>query len=458
MARRWLKAFEERVRTGRSKLDGKTFQNLLMYAAYQALRYIAPVVLTPFLAHALHKEQFADLVVLNSCIWTSTVFMEFGFYLYGVSKTAAAASREELSRTVTAITAGKILLAPIALLAYVALAGGAGLLARNPTIVAIGALSAIGYGGSFAWFFQGQQRGGTAVLTEAVPQGIYYALVLIFVRGPGDLWLAALTQTIPPLISISVSFLLVHRSGLLGRFDFSAVRCVMSEALPYFVERFCFTLYTAITPALVAVLSIASQAAYYSIGDRFSQFLGTLSIPIFQAVVPFVAKTVRRQGGGWRLSLSLVAAVTVFVGASAVVTFLAAGLVITRFFSSDFAPAIVVARICCVNSVIAVLGMAFANLVIIPRNAARVMIWSSTAALIVGMAAQVIWVPTYGAVGAAFSRGASETIVTIVLGIVVIQMIMRDMKARLPLQERPLGAVAPVFPSLQVGPEGTRLD
>ena len=60
-------------------LDRKASKNLLMYAAYQALRYVAPIVLTPFLAHALLRKQFADLVILNSCIWTSTVFMEFGF-------------------------------------------------------------------------------------------------------------------------------------------------------------------------------------------------------------------------------------------------------------------------------------------------------------------------------------------------------------------------------------------
>lgn len=411
-------------------LDRKTSKNLAMYAAYQGLRYVAPVILTPFLAHSLHRQQFADLVILNSCIWTSTVFMEFGFYLYGVSKTAATCSREELSRIVTAISFGKTMLAPLALLAYLGIAGWAGLLVRNPQVVVIGALSAIGYGASFAWFFQGQQRGGTAVMTEAIPQAIYYVLVLMLVRGPGDLWLAALTQAIPPVVSLGAAVTLIGRSGLFGRFDLSAIRLVMFEALPYFVERFCFTLYTAVTPALVAVLSVASQAAFYSIGDRFAQFLGTLSIPIFQATIPLVSKTVRREGGGWRLSLGLVAAITLFVGLAAAGTFAAAGSLVTRFFSSDFQPAIVVSRLCCANAAIAVVGMAFANLVLIPRNAARVLMWSSSAALVFGLVAQIILVPHYGAVGAALSRGVSETIVAGVLGTVALRMLMKDIKPR----------------------------
>ena len=413
---------------GRSVLDSRTSKNLVMYAVYQALRYVAPIVLTPFLARTLHREQFGDLAVLNSCIWTSTVFMEFGFYLYGVSKTAAAASREELSRTLTSITLCKAMLAPVALAAYVGLAAWTGLLFRNPQVVAIGALSAIGYGASFAWFFQGQQRGGTAVMTEAIPQAIYCALVLMLVRGPGDLWLAALTQTVPPVISLAVALVLVHRSGLLGRFDLSAVRSVLFEAMPYFVERFCFTLYAAVTPALIAVLATASQAAYYSIGDRFNQFLGTLSLPVFQAIIPFVSKRVRRTGGGWRLSLSVVAAVTLSVGAAAAVMFAAAGFIVKRFFSSDFQPAIAVSRLCCVNASISALGMALANIVIIPRNAARVMLLSSTMALVFGLVAQVILVPGYGAVGAALSRGISEMTVTSVLGVVVVRMLIRDVK------------------------------
>ncbi len=411
-------------------LDRRASKNLIMYVAYQALRYVAPIVLTPFLAHTLTKTQFAELVILNSCIWTSTVFMEFGFYLYGVSKTAAAANEVELSRTVTAITLGKVILAPVALAAYFGLAAWAGLLFRHPQVVLIGALGSVGYGASFAWFFQGQERGATAVITEAIPQVIYYVLVLLLVRGPGDLWIAALVQTIPPLVSLAVAVVLVNRTGLFGRIDLKALRSVMSEALPYFVERFCFTLYTAIAPTLIAALSAASEASYYSIGDRVGIFLGTVPTPVFQAAVPLIAKTVRREGGGWRLSLSLVAAVTLVVATLAAVTFLAVGFVIQRAFSSDFHPAILVARLFCVNAVISVLGMAFANFIIIPRNAARIMIWSSSIALVTGLIVQFILVPRFGAVGAVLSRGTSETIVTCILGGVVLRMLLRDLKDR----------------------------
>ena len=315
----------------------------------------------------------------------------------------------------TAITLGKLMLAPVALIAYIGLAAWAGLLARNPEVVAIGALSAIGYGASFAWFFQGQQRGGTAVMTEAVPQAIYYALVLLLVRGPGDLWLAALTQTIPPLMSLATALVLVKRSGLLGRSTCqrSAASCPRLSLLRRKI-------------LLHAIYSHYAGSGCRAVGRLSSGFLlhrrpvhaisGTLSVPVFQATVHWsqnrpprrrrLAHVAQPGRGGHAICRRVSRG-----GLSS-----AAGFLITRFFSADFHPAITVARLCCINSVIAVLGMAFANLVIIPRNVARVMIWSSSLALLFGLAAQFLLVPSYGAVGAALSRGTSETIVTLILG------------------------------------------
>jgi O-antigen/teichoic acid export membrane protein len=58
------------------------------------------------------------------------------------------------------------------------------------------------------------------------------------------------------------------------------------------------------------------------------------------------------------------------------------------------------------------------------------MIWSSSTALVVGLIAQVIMVPRYGALGAVLSRCTSETIVTVILGLAVVRMLMQDLRER----------------------------
>jgi O-antigen/teichoic acid export membrane protein len=398
-------------------LDRIVIKNFILYGLYQAIRLGFPLVVTPFLAHVLAKDGFSDFAILNSCVWTSTVFMEFGFYLYGVNKSAAAPTREDLREVVASIAASKFLLSPFALAIYLVLTISTGVIGREPVATAIGAICALGYGSSFAWFFQGQQKGMTAVLTEAVPQIGQLCLLLLFVRSPGDLWLVMAFQMIPPLASLGYAVVYLRRDSLIGRVSRSAVITTLKGAWPFFVERFCYSTYTAIMPSLIVLLSSKSEVAYYSIGDRFSTMIVSLAAPMTSAVMPRVAKAVDTPDGGWKLSWGLVAIEIGAIVTFAAAVFIIAPLAIEHFFSADYAPAILVSRAFCVTACFAATGFALANFVLIPRDRAKVMIWSSTLALIFGVIAQVSLIPRWGATGAAFGRMVSEGTVAVVLAI-----------------------------------------
>jgi len=396
-------------------LDRLVLKNFILYGMYQAMRLGFPLVATPFLAHVLARDTFSDFAVLNSCIWTSTVFMEFGFYLYGVSRTAAADGKAELAEVVSSIATAKLLLAPLALAVYAALAVSTGVAAREPAATMLGLVGALGYGASFAWYFQGRQRGLTAVLTEAAPQMVQFALLLSLVRSPHDLWLVFALQAIPPLASLTYALVSVRREGLIGKVSWDRLAATLKGAAPFFVERFCYSTYTAVMPSLILLLSTKAEVAYYSIGDRFGTLIVTMSAPLAQAAMPRMAKAVGGPDGGWRLSLRLVAlqvtAITTFAGLIFAVT----GVVIGKFFSADFAPAVGVARTFCVTACFAGGGFALSKFVLIPRDRARVMIWSSSTALVLGLAAQFVLTPRWGAQGAAFGRLISEATVALVL-------------------------------------------
>src|SRR4051794_17856032 len=97
-------------------------RNLALYLGHYGIRFIFPLVATPFLAHVLGRGGFADFAIINSCVWTSTVFMEFGFYLYGVSQVGAAGDDEDaLRKVVSTIAWAKLALAPAALAVYLGL-------------------------------------------------------------------------------------------------------------------------------------------------------------------------------------------------------------------------------------------------------------------------------------------------------------------------------------------------
>ena len=152
-----------------------------MYLAFHIARYAFPLVITPFLATYLSKDGFGYYAVINSCIWTSMILMEFGFHIYGITEVAGAKTDRELEFAASAVISGKLLMMPIAMVCYAGLVFSSGVLHAAPIASLLGMICTIAYGSSFAWFFQGRRRGAAAVLIEGVPQLGQFCLVLLLI-------------------------------------------------------------------------------------------------------------------------------------------------------------------------------------------------------------------------------------------------------------------------------------
>ena len=420
-------------------VDKVMLKNLFFYVAQYGIRFLFPLIVTPFLAHVLMKDRFADFAIVNSCIWTSSVFMEFGYYLYGVARTGAVGEdRHALAALVSEIAGSKLLLAPFAAAAYLALSGWTGVLIRQPAATLIGLVSVLGYGASFAWYFQGRQRGMFVVLSEGAPQLVQLMLLLSLVRSPDQLWLVFTLQAIPPVTSLGVGLAAVMNEGLLGRPSLSTIRRSLSAASPYFFERVCYSTYTSIMPSLIALLATKSAVADYAIGERFGTFLAGLTLPLTQATMPRVARLAVSPGGGWGLSVGLVAFVTGVTVALAGAAAWGAPFVIDRFFSADFGAAGQVAQIFCATACCSSFGFSLANFILIPRNRAKIMFWSSSLALVFGLTAQFALVPRWGAPGAAVGRLISEGTVALVMALASLSLWRAEKRRRAP--QLPAGA------------------
>ena len=175
--------------------------------------------------------------MINSCIWSTVIFMDFGFYIYGINRIAYADTIDEVNREASAIVSAKIVLLPVCLIAYATLIRVSGVFFESPIASMIGALITIGYGGTFSWYFQGRQRGGTAVIIDGAPQLVQLCLLLMFIRAPNDLWVVILIQAQAPLVSIVLSVIIMRREGLRLRIRVwsSQVAAALQGAKPFFV-------------------------------------------------------------------------------------------------------------------------------------------------------------------------------------------------------------------------------
>ena len=107
-------------------------------------------------------------------------------------------------------------------------------------------------------------------MIEGVPQVVQLCLTLLLIRSPNDLWIVILLQAQAPLTSILLSVFIMRREGLRLRISVwsSQVAVAIRGAMPFFVERICFSFYTALTPTIVAILAGVQEAATYQLPNE----------------------------------------------------------------------------------------------------------------------------------------------------------------------------------------------
>lgn len=397
--------------------------NLIAYAAFQVARYALPILLTPALARALPLGEFGSYAILLSCAWTASVAMEFGFYLFGITSISSTAPAD-LGRAVSSITSAKILLLPVTLAVYFSLSWASGVVQNNPIAGLFGALCAVGYGASFAWYFQGRQRARAAVIIEATPQIAQLLVILMAGKLAHSLNFVMLIQALVPISSVSISLYIVFRTL---RIHLSVVDGIysMKMAFPFFVERFFFTLYTATSPAIVGILANAQEAAYYSIGDKVGIFMGSLIIPISQTMLPVLSQLSWRDAQFWRVATKTLRYAAALALVAAVVLILVMQPAITLVFPKAYLNAVPAARLAAVGGVFGCLATAIANFIVIPGKRARAMVWSASFAFATSLLCQVLLVPSAGAVGAAVGRACANATSCLILALVAYDLYRR---------------------------------
>jgi O-antigen/teichoic acid export membrane protein len=401
----------------------QSLRNPALYLVHHGARYLFPLAVTPFLAHKFGPSYFADFVIWNSCVWTASLFMEYGFFLYAVNETALSGTKDQLQMTLSKIVSAKLCLLPIAITVYAILTVATGLVDRQPVAALIGAIAVVSYGGSFAWYFQGQERAATAVLVEAVPQCLQFVLVFLTIRGPTDVWIAALLQCAAAAGTIVIASIMVARDRLAWDLSLKGVGQAIKGGTPFFVERLCLTLYQTATPLFIAAFAVKEQAAYYSVGDKFLQFLGGLSIPLTYALLPNISRRVAAENANWGLSIRVVTIVSVSTCLLALASFLGAKWIILLLFRAEYAAAIPVARCFCFAACLVSYNACIANFILVPGGRSRVLIATSISALVLSLGSQVVLLPRYGALGSAVSRAIAEIGVAIILTLVATRLI-----------------------------------
>lgn len=384
--------------------------NALALYAVQASAFLLPLITLPYLARVLRPEGWGVVVFAQSyALWLS-LLLHYGF---AFSATRAVAQHrkdpEQLASIVAGVQSAKILLfglvAALGLVSWLFIP----LFRVHPAHFLWAWLTAVFYGFSPLWFFQGTERLRRPAAVDVVAKGLATAGVFIFIKAPEHGWGVLALRAAAELASTVLLTSWMYSRVPLAPVDWRSARSTLRSGWPLFVFSSAASAYTSANAFVMGLMAAPREVSFFGAGERVVRAGSTLLSPLSQAIYPRVSHLVAhdRQRANRLIRKSLIPFIGlgILLGAAMIV---AAPLITRIAFGTQYAPVVGVIRILAVIPPLLGLGTVLGLHWALPMGMDRLYIRFVVAAGVVNLVLAVILVPRFGALGMAVAAVAAE--------------------------------------------------
>ena len=278
--------------------DKKVFENIAALATIKGLEYLLAFITFPYLTRVLQVEMFGTVVFAQGLINYFTLFTDYGFNLLGPKEIAQNDDVAKRGKVFAKIFFAKLLLLLIAIAVFTA-----GILCLNlylkidVLLYVVVFFTVIGNVIFPIWFFQGIQQMRYITLVNVIARFCSIAGIFYFVKQPQDYILAALFQSIVPLVAGICSWAVLIKS-------FPEVLCLptmkeiigtLKDGWSIFASTVAINLYTASNVVFLGFLTNPVTVGYFSGAKKIIDNITQLISPISQAVYPHISKLVTQS-------------------------------------------------------------------------------------------------------------------------------------------------------------------
>lgn len=276
----------------------KIYENILSLATIKGLEYLLAFITFPYLTRVLQVEMFGTVVFAQGLINYFTLFTDYGFNLLGPKEIAQNDDVAKRGKVFAKIFFAKLLLLLIAIAVFTA-----GILCLNlylkidVLLYVVVFFTVIGNVIFPIWFFQGIQQMRYITLVNVIARFCSIAGIFYFVKQPQDYILAALFQSIVPLVAGICSWAVLIKS-------FPEVLCLptmkeiigtLKDGWSIFASTVAINLYTASNVVFLGFLTNPVTVGYFSGAKKIIDNITQLISPISQAVYPHISKLVTQS-------------------------------------------------------------------------------------------------------------------------------------------------------------------
>ena len=266
--------------------------NTIWLAIFQALNYLIPLLLWPYLMKMLGAEQFGFFSFGFSMAQYLIILVDFGFNLSATKEIALAHDdQQQINRIFTSTLCAKLILLGLSLLILLVV-GFIPAYSAYREVMLVMYIMTIGCTFFFVWLFQGLGDIKVVSIINGVMKLAVLPLIFWLVRSPEDMLLAALLQSMSYLLTAVLVVIVIRqrRYASLCRIRLKDIYESFRQSLPLFLSTAASSVYTMLFVVIMAYYVSPEEVGRYSASDKLVRCLTVmLWVPLCQAFFPKVS-------------------------------------------------------------------------------------------------------------------------------------------------------------------------
>lgn len=383
-------------------------KNFVMNVAYQLLMYLFPLVTSAYISRALGSENLGIYSYVNSIVTVCAMFCLLGISNYGNREVAKIRDNKLLlSKTFSSIYSLQLVLSVAVFVIYLLFI----LLIQSSykLIFMLEIMHIVSAGLNISWLFFGLEKFKITLTRNFVIKVVSFLFIIIFVKGPQDLWIYALIMSVTALLSQGY---LLFIAGKYVDFKFVCFKEAFKHfksVLILFIPVLAYSIYRIMDKTMLGAMCEKQQLGFYENAERIINIPIMVISALGTVMLPHMAHSIANKGEQYKktiaFSMRLTASISCFSVAALLIVADDASEIL---FGSEFIPSGFLVQLLSTT----IIASGWANVIrtqyLIPIGKDKIYVCSTILGAVINLVLNLIFIPLFGAIGACIGTIAAE--------------------------------------------------
>lgn len=397
----------------------RLLKNLISLTVLQVANYVLPLATVPYLVRVLGPEKYGLISFAQALIQYFILFTDYGFNLSATSQISIYRDdNKKVSQIFSAVMYIKIFFTICSALLLLMLISFFTKFRVDYHLYWLTFGMVIGNVIFPVWYFQGIERMSYISMLNIIAKVLFTAAIFIFVRYQSDFWLVPLFNSLGFIITGIISIYLVfHKFKIrLSIVTWDVILQELKNSWHIFISNLSISLFNNTNTFLLGLFFNNIIVGYFSAGEKIIKAISAISVPISQAIYPYVSKLAQQSK---EQTMRFLRKITLYIGSLMLLLtlglFCGADILVKYILGPQYINSIQVIRIMSVLPVSIFLNNIFGTQIMLNFNMKQAFSRIFISAGIINLIMVLFLSPIFKHIGVAFAISITEFYVWVMM-------------------------------------------